>query len=50
MLDDMKEDLDFELVKELAAGLTNESVYRKNVQKFIENGGQSTRRVCCPAQ
>jgi hypothetical protein len=50
MLDDMKEDLDFELVKELASGLSNESVYRKNVQKFIESGGQPTRRVCCPAQ
>ena len=50
MLDVMKDEIDFELVKELAAGLTNESVYSKNVQKFIESGGQSTRRVCCPAQ
>ena len=33
-----------------AAGFTNESVYRKNVQKFVESGGQSTRRVCCPAE
>lgn len=47
MLDDLKEVIDFELVKELAAGFTNESVYSKNVQKFIENGGQSSRRVCC---
>ena len=50
MLDLMKEEIDFELEKELAAGLTNESVYRQNVQKFIESGGQSTRRMCCPAQ
>ena len=50
MLDQTKEEIDFELVKELAAGLTNESVYRQNVQKFIESGGQSSRRMCCPAQ
>jgi hypothetical protein len=50
MLDLMMEEIDFELVKELAAGLTNESVFRQNVQKFIESGGQSTRRMCCPAQ
>ena len=50
MLDVTKEEIDFELVKELAAGLTNESVYRQHVQKFIESGGQSTRRICCPAQ
>ena len=50
MLDLTKEEIDFELVKELAAGLTNESVYRQNVQKFIESGGQSSRRMCCPAQ
>lgn len=30
---------------ELTAGFTNESVYRQNVQKFIESGGQSTKRV-----
>lgn len=50
MLDQTKEEIDFELVKELAAGLTNESVYRQNVQKFIESGGQSSRRMCCPAE
>ena len=50
MLDLMKEEIDFELVKELAAGLTNESVYSKNIQKFIESGGASTRRMCCPAE
>lgn len=50
MLDQMKEEIDFELVKELAAGLSNESVFRQNIQKFIESGGQSTRRMCCPAQ
>ena len=50
MLDQIKEEIDFELVKELAAGISNESVFRQNIQKFIENGGQSTRRMCCPAQ
>ena len=50
MLDLMMVEIDFELVKELAAGLTNESVFRQNVQKFIESGGQSARRMCCPAQ
>lgn len=50
MLDLMKEEIDFELVKELAAGLTNESVFRQNVQKFIENGGQPSRHACCSVQ
>ena len=50
MLHLMKEEIDFELVKELAAGLTNESVFRQNVQRFIENGGQSSRHACCSAQ
>ena len=49
MLDLMKDEVDFELVKDLAEGFTNESVYSKNVQKYIESGGQSTRRVCCDA-
>ena len=50
MLDVTKEEIDFELVKELAAGFTNESVFRQNVQKFIENGGQPTRHACCSVQ
>lgn len=49
VLDIMKEDFDFEQVKELAAGLTNESVFRNNVQKYIESGGQSAR-ACCTVQ
>lgn len=50
ILDQMKEEIDFELVKELAGGFTNESVFSKNVRKYIESGGQSTKRACCPAQ
>ena len=50
MLDLIREEIDFELVKELAAGFTTDSVYRQNVQKFIESGGQSARRMCCPVQ
>lgn len=37
ILDEMKYDLEFEEVKELADILTNESVYKDNVLKFIEN-------------
>ena len=49
MLDQMKMELDFELVKELAAGFTNESAFSKSVQKFIENGPQ-TERPCCTVE
>lgn len=49
MLDIMKEDLDLEVVKELAASFTTESVYSNNVKKYIENGGQ-TEHTCCTAQ
>ena len=48
MLDLMKEDLDLEKVKELAASFTTESVYSNNVKKYIEDGGQ-TNHTCCPA-
>ena len=48
MLDLMKEDLDLEEVKELAASFTTESVYSNNVKKYIEDGGQ-TKHTCCPA-
>ena len=43
MLDQTKNEIDFELVKELAAGFTNESVFSQNVRKFIESGGQSSQ-------
>ena len=46
MLDQMKRELDFELVKELAAGFTNESAFSKSVQEFIENGPQMERPCC----
>ena len=46
MLDQMKQELDFELVKELAAGFTNESAFSKSVQKFIENGPQMETPCC----
>ena len=49
MLDQMKQELDFELVKELAAGFTNESAFSKSVQKFIENGPQM-QGTCCTVQ
>ena len=49
MLDIMKNDLDLEVVKELAASFTTESVYSNNVKKYIENGGQ-TEHTCCTAQ
>lgn len=49
MLDQMKKELDFELVKELAAGFTNESAFSKSVQKFIENGPQM-ESPCCTVQ
>ena len=49
MLDIMKNDLDLEVVKELAASFTTESVYSNNVKKYIENGGQ-TEYTCCTAQ
>ena len=45
----MKEDIDLEMVKELAASVTTESVYSNNVKKYIENGGQ-TEHTCCTAQ
>ena len=45
----MKNDLDLEVVKELAASFTTESVYSNNVKKYIENGGQ-TEHTCCTAQ
>lgn len=48
MLDLMKEDLDLEEVKKLAANFTTESVYSNNVKKYIEDGGQ-TKHTCCPA-
>ena len=46
MLDQMKRELDFELVKELAAGFTNESAFSKSVQEFIENGPQMETPCC----
>ena len=46
MLDQMKRELDFELVKELAAGFTNESAFSKSVQEFIKNGPQMERPCC----
>ena len=49
MLDQMKMELDFELVKELAAGFTNESAFSKSVQEFIENGPQM-QGTCCTVQ
>lgn len=49
MLDQMKQELDFELVKELAAGFTNESAFSKSVQEFIENGPQM-QGTCCTVQ
>ncbi len=49
MLNQMKQELDFELVKELAAGFTNESAFSKSVQKFIENGPQM-QGTCCTVQ
>ena len=49
MLDIMKNDLDLDVVKELAASFTTESVYSNNVKKYIENGGQ-TEHTCCTAQ
>ena len=49
MLDQMKMELDFELVKELAAGFTNKSAFSKSVQKFIETGPQMDR-PCCTVQ
>ena len=49
MLDLIKDELDLDVVKELAEGFTTESVYSKNVKKYIENGGQPTY-TCCPAQ
>ena len=36
MLDEFKHDFDIETVKRIEAGFTNESVYRDNVKKFIE--------------
>lgn len=46
MLDQMKRELDFELVKELAAGFTNESAFSKSVQDFIKNGPQMETPCC----
>ena len=46
MLDEIKMDIDFELVKELANSLTNESVFRKNIQKYIEEGPQMAPQCC----
>lgn len=43
MLDQFKEDLDFELVKELFFGLTGDSMYRNHVMSFVArtmNGGE----------
>ena len=41
LLDLMKETLDFELVSELASGLTNESAYSRNVQEYVAKGPQA---------
>ena len=49
MLDLVKEDLDLEEVKELAASFTIESAFSNNVKKYIEDGGQ-TEHTCCTAQ
>ena len=43
MLDQFKEDFDFDLVKELFDGLTDDSMYRNHVMRYIErmlNGGE----------
>ena len=37
MLDLMKESLDFSLVSELAAGLTNESTFSRSVKEYVAN-------------
>ena len=49
MLDQMKRELDFELVKELAAGFSNESAFSKSVREFIKNGPQM-EQSCCTVQ
>lgn len=41
LLDLMKESLDFELVSELASGLTNESAYSRNVKEYVAKGPQA---------
>lgn len=38
LLDLMKESLDFNLVSELAAGLTNESTFSRSVKEYVEKG------------
>lgn len=47
MLDQMKETLDFDLVSELASGLTNESAYSRNVREYVERGPQPEGYLCC---
>jgi len=41
LLDLMKEGFDFELVNELASGLTNESAYSRSVQEYVAKGPQA---------
>lgn len=41
LLDLMKEGLDFDLVSELASGLTNESPFSRSVKKYVEAGPQA---------
>lgn len=40
MLDQEKERLDFETVKEISGGFTTESIYSKSIQKFLEVNGR----------
>ncbi|MBO4307658.1 MAG: DUF4369 domain-containing protein [Bacteroidales bacterium] len=47
LLDSFKQDFDIEVVKELAAGLTNESVFRNNVKKYIEEYQPGRAPSCC---
>ena len=46
MLDSFKQDFDIELVKELAACLTNESTFRNNVKKYIEEYQPGSTPTC----
>lgn len=41
LLDLMKDSLDFSLVSELAAGLTNESTFSRSVKEYVANGPQA---------
>ena len=49
MLDEIKESIDFEQVKELAACLKGETEFSKQVQKYIEEGPQQ-QPACCAVE